>query len=701
MIRACFLIKYPPIEGGVSMRGYWMARGLAERGHQIYVITNANEVEDEYRMFMDKDDEDWYEPRFEDSGGFVKVRHSTPLSDAMMHIPQANPFVAKLSSIATQVVRRRGCDVIFAHYLQPYGLAAYLTSLWTGVPFMVKHAGSDLGRLMKQRDLSTAYREVLKAADCVWAGLSDKEPFLAMGVKEERIWQNRPSRVPPIFNPEAEPLDLNRLLARLAAIESDHIRNLLVNTTPIDMSRPTIGIYGKVGEVKGSFDLLAALGMLKRKGLDFNLVALTQGRALEGFKRAIAENSLQDRVWVLPFIPHWKMPRFIRACTAVCFLERDFPISFHGPTVPKEVLACGTCLILSGEIADKQPVLKKRFIDGENLLIVDDPKEHIDLAARLSLVIEAPDRARAIGREGYRIYGEPEYQSAVGRKIIRTSIEAFEQRLIETRDARNPATSVEALSADDIVDRRKSLLKERLPHISLLWDGKWERLVDEYCRRHSALEENRFQDALRFCEFIEPEIAELSAKLPYARDVLKYERNRNLLYVELQTDAAQGGSISQGAVKIAFGDSPRRNRFGRRPFMLGRNLDEMWRLVPIKLKGVHVETFDYDVRRLKDCFQQNEIPDDLPKEESYILFKRELNFVGFELEINEATKHLLDLCDGSRSVEAIYKEMARHFLAKSDSDWTEESLRRDMPTVIRELITRGVIRLSSEGETSR
>ena len=128
--------------------------------------------------------------------------------------------------------------------------------------------------------------------------------------------------------------------------------------------------------------------------------------------------------------------------------------------------------------------------------------------------------------------------------------------------------------------------------------------------------------------------------------------------------------------------------------MLGRNLDEMWRLVPIKLKGVHVETFDHNVRRLKDCFQQNEIPDDLPKEESYILFKRELNFVGFELEINEATKHLLDLCDGSRSVEAIYKEIAPNpdgfpelvrklvELDSTDFAWDEDVAKIAAPTLI-------------------
>ncbi len=69
MIKACFIIKYPPIQGGVSRHGYWLAREMAERGNQIFVVTNANEVEDDYRIHLDDEDREWYEVAFEDSGG--------------------------------------------------------------------------------------------------------------------------------------------------------------------------------------------------------------------------------------------------------------------------------------------------------------------------------------------------------------------------------------------------------------------------------------------------------------------------------------------------------------------------------------------------------------------------------------------------------------------------------------------------------
>ena len=88
-----------------------------------------------------------------------------------------------------------------------------------------------------------------------------------------------------------------------------------------------------------------------------------------------------------------------RTCTAVCFLERDFSIGIHGPVVPREVLSCGTCLVLSGEILDKQSYAH-RLVDQENVLTVADPKEHEKLAAQLELVVRDPNRAVRIGAAG-------------------------------------------------------------------------------------------------------------------------------------------------------------------------------------------------------------------------------------------------------------------------------------------------------------
>src|ERR1700730_1658311 len=64
-LRVCIVGKYPPIEGGVSATTYWLARGLAARGHEIYIVTNADEVEGRYRMQLDSADAEMLQPQFD------------------------------------------------------------------------------------------------------------------------------------------------------------------------------------------------------------------------------------------------------------------------------------------------------------------------------------------------------------------------------------------------------------------------------------------------------------------------------------------------------------------------------------------------------------------------------------------------------------------------------------------------------------
>ena len=48
-MRICLVGKYPPIQGGVSAQTYWFAQELANQGHQVHIVSNADEVEAGYR----------------------------------------------------------------------------------------------------------------------------------------------------------------------------------------------------------------------------------------------------------------------------------------------------------------------------------------------------------------------------------------------------------------------------------------------------------------------------------------------------------------------------------------------------------------------------------------------------------------------------------------------------------------------------
>ena len=129
------------------------------------------------------EDGSWRQAKF-DNGGEVRVYNAEAFSHVRMgHIPRSNPFVTKLAALATDVIRAEQCEAILAYYFEPYGVAGWLASRWTGRPLLIKHAGSDLDRLFRVPDLATSYREILISADAVVTQSRLVPRFMGLGVR--------------------------------------------------------------------------------------------------------------------------------------------------------------------------------------------------------------------------------------------------------------------------------------------------------------------------------------------------------------------------------------------------------------------------------------------------------------------------------------------------------------------------------------
>ncbi|MDI6103349.1 glycosyltransferase [Actinoplanes sp. NEAU-A12] len=583
-MRICFVGKYPPIEGGVSTSTYWMVRGLAQLGHDVHVVTNAGEVEDAYRMTFEDDDAPWYQPAFPPPGGRVVVRSVQPFSRvSMRHIPSANPYVSRLAAAATDVVRANDCDVVLAYYLEPYAVAASMAATWTGRPLIIRHAGSDLDRLFRIPDLATTYREVLTRADAVVTRRPLLARFRGLGVPVERLYEAPAYAVPrEVFHPAVAPLDL-----------------------PI-AGTPTIGIYGKVGGPKGTLDLIDALGRLAREGLDFHVAAMIGSGQARRLESAVRDAGITGRVHVLPLLPNWKVPRFIRACTAVCFLERDFPVVIHGPIVPREVLACGTCLVLSGEIAAKQR--RTDLVHGENVLLVDDPKNREDLAATLRRVITRPAEAAAIGA---RAAGLPDGDTDHSRYV-----RSWEKILLEVLNGVPPA----ARPADAAMD--------------LLPPGLVARIDPDL---RPSPRESDITTAIDLCERAAERLGE---RPPDARrdtliEALRYQRAR----LRARHHPARRDGPPFPAVDALGG--------------LSVTAEAVGALRPIRGNHLWIETFERPVAELLTRWSAGVDGETVAPEPSTVLFLRRPNLSPCELAINDETRRLVDVCDGSRTTSEV------------------------------------------------
>ena len=400
-MRICAIIKFPPIQGGVSRFNWRLVHALAQTGHQVTVVTNANEVESNYRLALSDEDKARLTAHY-DSGGWVKLVTTTPMSVRYKHIPSSNPFVTKLAGLATDSIIDNDCDFIFASYFEPYCIAALLASEWTNTPFVVQHAGSDLSRLMNQPDLTRSYKEMLRRAQGILT--HNPRPFLGIGISRENIYEPEKPDLPDWFSPTVQPLDMNKMISKL-----QYQGYPLPNTRPIDPSKLILGVYGKPGPFKGARELIESAGRLHKRGYQFQLVFVSG--LSDVLQSAAKETGIEDTVWIFPYIAPWKIPHFIAACSAIAFLEHDFPIKFHTPSVASEVFAVGKCLITTQEIIDKQRTATSgQFVAGENVILVDPwGAEHLDEA--LCFMLSHQDQLETIGKSGHLVFKESKKQS--------------------------------------------------------------------------------------------------------------------------------------------------------------------------------------------------------------------------------------------------------------------------------------------------
>lgn len=393
-MRICLIGKYPPLEGQVSTIAYWLSRGLARRGHLICACTDAFDAPEPFRTFLLDDDAGQLEGSF--GAGKISVLRTDAFDRTQFYVVPRDPVVTKLTALGLQAVREHGCEIVLSNYLEPYGIAAHLMSTWTAVPHVQTHAGSDVGRLASHRQLRPVYGEIARRCRMFVA----KNAFAkSLATPSGPVTAPEPYAPPPeIFSPECQPLDVGDALHRA---RETIVSRFQWHASPFDTSCPIIGFYGKLFEAKGIFDLIRALAMVKAQGFRFNLLLMTGWhRGEDLLRRAIAEADLTERTWLLPMLANWHVAGFIRACTAVAYLNRDFGTAGHVPIIPDEVLACGGCLLVSGEVR-RLSRYRDLLHDGRSCVLVNDPREHVILADAIKRILTDPAAAARIGAAGH------------------------------------------------------------------------------------------------------------------------------------------------------------------------------------------------------------------------------------------------------------------------------------------------------------
>jgi len=362
----CIIGKYPPIEGGVSSKVYWLAKALGERGHEVHIVTNALEVEEEYRETLDIND-----PNYSPKNVYIHSTDPSPTIKANpSHIPFSKMYCEKLASLAIKVIEEHKIEVIDSWYLIPYCVSGFIAKSFTNVPQIIRYGGSDSQRLYPSPYLNNLLDKIIKSADTT---MTNAIPMQKVTVDTQA------------FHPKVMPMNL-----------SSYITNQKYFS-----GIPLISYIGKIThhfETKGLCELLEACSKINK---DFLLLFVANGKKLNEFKKLVKNASLAEKTIFLDFAPPWKMPSILQASTCVVALEKiTSPVlQYHTPALPAEALATGKCVLMSKTLQEKEPYDKLKA--GKEILTVD-PNNTGKIRESIEGLIENPEMANTIGMGGYK-----------------------------------------------------------------------------------------------------------------------------------------------------------------------------------------------------------------------------------------------------------------------------------------------------------
>ncbi len=351
--------EFPPVGGGGGRVARDIAIGLAERGHDLHILTaHIQNLPLSENIFGDGDGLTDKQPATHPTGRVhvkrIRTRRKTAFRAGFLEMAHYN-FSAVIAGL--RLIRKWRPDVIHAHFAVPAGAAAFVLSRLTGIPYILTaHLGDVPGAVPEKTD--RWFKWIYPFTPPIWHAAAR---VVAVSEFTRRMaLQNYPVPIDVIPNG----VDLSALPA----------------SQPAETSGQNIRIVfaGRFMKQKNPADLVEALCQLK--DLPWRCAMLGDGPLLEPVRASLAACGLADRFW----LPGWVSPEHVLAE----FARSDLlvlPSSSEGlSVVGVQALGMGLAMLLSTAGGNLELVK-----EGENGFLF--PIGDVDmLTDRLKFLIENP-----------------------------------------------------------------------------------------------------------------------------------------------------------------------------------------------------------------------------------------------------------------------------------------------------------------------
>jgi L-malate glycosyltransferase len=295
--------EYPPIGGGGGQAAQDIARELANRGHEITIITA-------HMKGLPRDE-------------LVENIRILRLPSLRKHSYQAG-FLAMgiyiFAAIAAgfQVIRRWRPDVIHVHFAVPAGAAAWILSRLTGTPYVLTaHLGDIPGGVPEKT--GGWFRWVFPFTKPIWR---DSANVVTVSEYTRSLIQQT-YKIDPIVIPNG------------IKLENENPAKLEVHDPPV------VIFAGRFMPQKNLVELVEILALVK--DVPWNCIMVGDGPLLEDVKRTIATHDLEKRF----ALPGWVTTQQVLAYLAQSDLLFMPSLSEGLPVVGLQALTIGLAIVAS------------------------------------------------------------------------------------------------------------------------------------------------------------------------------------------------------------------------------------------------------------------------------------------------------------------------------------------------------------------
>ena len=373
--RIALLSRYPPLEGGIAAKTYWLARGLGKRGHAIHVITHGVLAGQEYRIQGAESPPDV----------MPNLSVHRPPGDIPWHIPEDKEYALTLLDTTLSVIREHKIQILDTGYLVPYGIVGHLAKLITGVRHIIRHGGSDLEKFLKKRVLGALLDEAIASADMVITEKGGEKMLKAVA---------------------------SNLAYEPAYVPDESVFRQYVTQQP----RWCLATIGKINYHWEHKALKSIVDVMVQLAPQFECLIVGQGKGLVDFRQSLSTKINNSFKWT-PFVPPWQMPDLLNQLDAIFVFESELP---H-PVISNLVLEAIWAGV--GIITDRQDIAETYrdvvSLNQDQILVIartDAPSS----AKKITQWIQErahsePSLHRLVGYQGYLSSNEECYAEVLNR----------------------------------------------------------------------------------------------------------------------------------------------------------------------------------------------------------------------------------------------------------------------------------------------